>query len=689
MSGGVGRTASFITFSLASTLMGASLLPFLAQSGFAQSDVEPGLNAPLSVESVMTEQIVDGLEVDGLGADGISSTPTVQIGGPVRLVPRRLTPARSSSDGGSLDAALESGLNSKLKSDRGRDVIEMGEESLTTPIAILGPPVGADKFELLSAPPGGEGSGIQVGVLGRVDEASVGLFSEHDGGLGSTMWLGTDRALVEEGLSDLVVPLEGRSLQELTKRFLLSTATAPGGVTQGRSLLALRLEKLNAAGLSDQVRRLVRQAGLKRIAPETSVQIARAFLANGDKVDACRFLRALPAGGDVVADPVAAFTMKMTAYCQMIGGDGVAANLTLDLAREKGLDAPLYFALMAKAIDGITLPANIPAKLSVFDLVLFDEARQAVPKDVVERVELAGLPALARNTRHSLLIRLSAGELAAGYGLISASELADLYLEASDVPQEGSDKVDKTGAGFVRARAYRETISEAIPQKRSRLVSGLVGSVPDGAVHRALVDVVQPALATAPPSRAVLEDAPKIIRVLIEQGDRVRSGMWLNMVRETGAAAPGLVQLDLMHLILTLPDNGLVIPERASQLLLAATAAGGPDRDFAAVCAVLFDPLGIALDGAVWPAVFDSGELADGAMPKEYLMQRLAAAGNKGKRGEVVLWSLLALGEKPLAEIHPQAVAAVVTALRQVGLRDEAKAVVLDVMLAKTSTVGS
>ena len=297
------------------------------------------------------------------------------------------------------------------------------------------------------------------------------------------------------------------------------------------------LKKLNAAGLSDQVRCLVRQAGLKRIAPETSVQIARAFLANGDKVDACRFLSALPAGGDVVGDPVAAFTMKMTAYCQMIGGDGVAANLTLDLAREKGLDAPLFFALMAKAIDGITLPAQLPEKLTVFDLVLFDEARQAVPKDAARRVELTGLPALARNRRHSLAIRLAAGEQAAGYNLISKTELADLYLDASGAGQG-------EGAGFTRARAYAELMREVVPQKRARLVSALVGSVPQGVVHRAVVDVVQPALATAPPSRGVLEDAPQIIRILIEQGDRTRSGMWLNMVRETGAAAPGLVQLE-------------------------------------------------------------------------------------------------------------------------------------------------
>ena len=666
MSGGVGRTTSFIAFSLASTLMGVSLVPFLAQSGFAQSGVVPSLNAPVMAGADISAV---ASAASGTGATGASA------GGPVRLVPRRLTPVRPE---GSLDA----GLDSDVALGRKEDVTAMGERSLAAPTVILGPPVGADRFKLLSAPPGGEGSGIQVGVLGRVDEASVGLLSKHDGGLGSTMWLGTDRALVEEGLSALAVPLEGRSLQGLTKRFLLSTATAPGGVTQGRSLLALRLEKLNAAGLSDQVRRLVRQAGLKRIAPETSMQIARAFLANGDTADACRFLSALPAGGDVVADPVAAFTMKMTAYCQMIGGDGVAANLTLDLAREKGLDAPLYFALMAKAIDGITLPAQTPETLSVFDLVLFDAARQAVPDDAVARVELAGLSALTRNTRHSFAIRLDAGERATGYGLVSGSELADLYLDASAGTQG-------QGSAFTRARAYRDIIGEAIPQKRVRLVSALVGSAPDGVVRRAMVDVVQPALATAPPSRAVLEDAPKIIRILIEQGDRVRSGMWLNMVRETGASAPGLVQLDLMHLILTLPDNGLIVPERASQLMLAAIATGGPDRDFAAVCAVLLDPLGIALDGAVWPAIFDSGEPADGVMPKQDVMQRLAAAGNQGKRGEAVLWSLLALGERPLAEVHPQAVAAVATALRQVGLRDEAKAMVLDVMLAKASTVGS
>ena len=660
MSGAVSRTTSFVAFSFASTLMGVCLVPLSVQSAFAQSDMTPVLVAPL-----VATPLKDG--------SGLSTSPSVQIGGPVRLLPRRLTPQRSQEEG-SLDAG--SGVRPEA------DVVEMGESTLATPTVILGPPVGADRFKLLAAPPGGEGSGIQVGVLGRVDEASVGLFSEQDGGLGATMWLGTDRALVEEGLWDLAVPLEGRSLQDLTRRFLLSTATAPGGVTQGRSLLALRLEKLNAAGLSDQVRRLVRQAGLKRIAPETSVQIARAFLANGDKVDACRFLSALPAGGDVVGDRVAAFTMKMTAYCQMIGGDGVAANLTLDLAREKGLDTPLFFALMAKAIDGITLPAQMPEKLTVFDLVLFDEARQAVPEDVVERVELTGLPALARNRGHALAIRLAAGEQAAGYNLISAPELADLYLDASQAGQGDS-------ASFTRARAYAELMSEAVPQKRARLVSAMVGSVPHGVVYRAVVDVVQSALATAPPSRAVLADAPQIIRILIEQGDRTRSGMWLNMVRETGAAAPGLLQLELMHLILTLPDNGLIVPERASQLLLDATVAGGPDRDFAAVCAVLFDPLGIALDGAVWPAIFDTGELADGVMPRNDVMQRLAAAGNQGKRGEAVLWSLLALGERPLAEVHPQAVAAVATALRQVGLRDEAKAMVLDVMLAKTSTVGS
>lgn len=660
MSGGVSRTTSFVAFSLASTLMAVSLVPFSGQEAWAQDEISQ------SEASVISP---------------VAASSAEQTGGPVRLLPRRLTPKRV-PDAASVDVGLDSDLSSTVDAPLDADVVEMGEDALATPTAILGPPVGADRFKLLSAPPGGEGSGIQVGVLGRVDEASVGLLSKLDGGLGSTMWLGTDRALVEEGLSALNVPLEGRSLQELTKRFLLSTATAPGGVTQGRSLLALRLEKLNAAGLSDQVRRLVRHAGLKRIAPETSVQIARAFLANGDKMDACRFLSALPAGGDVAGDTVAAFTMKMTAYCQMIGGDGVAANLTLDLAREKGLDAPLFFALMAKAIDGITLPAKTPERLSVFDLMLYDEARQTVPTDVVSRVELAGLPALARNIRHPLAIQLTAGERAAGYELISGAELGDLYLTASAAGEN-------EGAGFARARAYRDIMNEAVPQKRSRLVSGLVGSVPDGLVRRALVDVVQPALATAPPARAVLEDAPQIIRVLIEQGDRVRSGMWLNMVRETGAAAPGLVQLELMHLILTLPDNGLVVPEKASQLLLSATREGGFDRDFAAVCAVLFDPLGIALDGAVWPAIFDTGTPANGAMPNEDVMQRLAAAGNAGKRGEAVLWSLLALGEKPLAEVHPQAVAAVATALRQVGLRDEAKAMVLDVMLAKTSTVGS
>ena len=163
MSGAVSRTTSFVAFSFASTLMGASLVPLSVQSAFAQSDMTPGLVAPL-----VGAPLKDGSD--------LSPPPSAQSGGPVRLLPRRLTPKRSPKEG-ALDAGLDLGVEAGVRPEA--DVVEMGESTLATPTVILGPPVGADRFKLLAAPPGGDGSGIQVGVLGRVDEASVGIGRAH------------------------------------------------------------------------------------------------------------------------------------------------------------------------------------------------------------------------------------------------------------------------------------------------------------------------------------------------------------------------------------------------------------------------------------------------------------------------------------------------------------------------------
>ena len=102
MSGAVSRTTSFVAFSFASTLMGACLVPFSVQSGFAQSEMTPGLVAPL-VGAPLKE-----------GSD-LSPTPSVQIGGPVRLLPRRLTPKRPPEEG-SLDAGLDFGYGGRRPS---------------------------------------------------------------------------------------------------------------------------------------------------------------------------------------------------------------------------------------------------------------------------------------------------------------------------------------------------------------------------------------------------------------------------------------------------------------------------------------------------------------------------------------------------------------------------------------------
>jgi hypothetical protein len=527
----------------------------------------------------------------------------------------------------------------------------------------------------ISPRPGALESGIEVGVLGDVGEASIGLLTEDQGGLGARMWQGTSRREVERLLPELPAPLFQPSLHDLQYRLLLSSAAPPQGATAGQSILYLRLERLMAGGESEAVRRLF--AGRERVKADAgSAKLrAEAFLAAGDVKEACRSLDLLPVGSDPLGDPLAAFSLKLTALCQAEAGEVIAANLTADLAREQGMEDALFYSLLAQKTDGLKLDAPAPERLSPLDYALYLGAGRALPADAVSLAEPSLLADMMRRDGLDMGLRIQAGEKAVAAYLADPHELAALYGSA-DLPKEADE------AWQARAALYKTLSDENVPGDKAMLVSEGLAAAATTDDFRMLARVLGPIIASIPPRGADPVLGGHFVRALIINEERVRASMWLSALSEAGHRTPQLDELKGMVRFLT--GKRGVEPDlaAASTELKLRIGEGGRVRAVAAREALLLDALGYQLSPDLWAALLDSGELPDGLMPGPQLLRALEEASAAGRRGEAVLFTLALPGKTGLGNLHPQALANMVSALLKVGLREEAFRLALDALLA-------
>jgi len=554
----------------------------------------------------------------------------------------------------------------------------------------------------LDARPGEAGTGIEMGSLGKVDEASVGLLDDSNGGLGAAMWSGADRRSVEQFIGQVPGPTTSPVMGDLSRRLLLTAARPPQGLSDGQSLLALRLQRLNAAGRSNDVMRLLVRAGVSSPSPAAAQQFAEAALATGESDAACKLLTGLPVGGDPGSDAIAGFALKLSIFCQIAGGQTAAANLTVDLAREQGLAAPLFLSLAAAATEGLTLDAPAPRVLDPLILRMMDAAGRALPSDGIGKLAPSVLVSVAEDGSLNPELRIAAAERAAALGLLDGDQMAAAYLS---VPYTREDvagvRVGIEPASPYRRRAlfHQAILDERVPAGRADLLSMLFFREVGSEAYPATLAAHRGSLASVPPSNVLSSFAPMAVQAFVQVGDRVRAGMWLSVLEGSTVATRQVRELRaVLRLIdpstvvrppIALPgdvggDAPSVVPIPAFvQPALDDLAAGGAPRTFAALEIVLLDALGLQLPPPVWDALLASGGLPSGDLAPLGVTNRLKLASDQKRVGETVLLSLVALSESGPSTAHPQTLSETVRALRKVGLEREARSLAAEALIAR------
>lgn len=545
----------------------------------------------------------------------------------------------------------------------------------------------------VSGVPGMAGdAGIQVGALGSVSDTTQGLLSDAQGGYGDQMWQGgSDAAALAGELGKLPVDTGSPVMADMTRRLLLTGAQPPQGAAQASpgtvSVQGARLEKLVEMGDVASVLTLSADSSAAND-PHIAIARARAALASGDHEAACALVPAMPVGDDPSQAQAAAFGLELTTFCQIVKGQKDQANLSLDLAREEGLDDPLFFALASKAAAGITLKPGTPSRVDEIDYALIGLANGPLPVNIVDIAAPSLMGALANRTDLKIDQRIGAAERAVSNGVMAGTDLAQLYqsvpLGAADFAALKQGHPAQTG-GLLRALYYQAIINETDLAARADLLAGGLIATGKAGGYQPFVQAVLPVLQGFAPSSTYTRLAPVAARAFLYAGDLPDAQNWYGVLKNGG---PSLGR-DLRELgaLLHVADASMQPFDAGieSADIGADVHSDIPDNvAFAVLEAELLNALGMSGIPALSNASLNPGDALNGVAPDRTAPQLPSSVSPTGSLGETVLVSLIALGRGGPTSAAPPVVSQAVAVLKAVGLENDARRVAAEALLARS-----
>jgi len=575
------------------------------------------------------------------------------------------------------------------------------------------------------------GEGVQVDTLQSINPDTAGAIGEAEGGFAQDMWNGTSRRVLESMLQRLPVDAASTTMRDLMARLLLSMANLPPGMPGDGSHVATRVGLLAEMGELTGVSRLLEATpGRSRIDSLVRHEADVRFLSN-DNARAC----ALAAGQ--IGEHDSPYWLKAFIFCQALAGEHDKAALGVSLLREvSDGDAGFYALVDALAggkgkLDSLTDPRPI-------HLAMARVAKVQLPGDIVSTNRPGLLRAIAISPNAPVEIRLEAAERAELAGALAVDTLRQLYTSVSFSNEELANPLSKAEAEsgpLSRALLYRTSLIQTVPTAQAEVTARALSLGREGGRYASAVRVFMPILKRIPPAAELVWFAPETIRAFLAEGEHAAARPWFALLRANAAfneeSAEALARLmPLARLAMSPEAADWGPPQLASWWNGIKDSDDG--RDKAALLYSLFDALGDPVPEAAWEVLLDGSARTTMAMPNPALWRRLEAlrelqgapepttgepdepaqaapadampapvaasgavqgaplteasrdmAPSRGPKriGEVVLLSMLALGEGGPGQAEPLVMYQVLKSLRAVGLQADARALAMEAVI--------
>lgn len=512
---------------------------------------------------------------------------------------------------------------------------------------------------------------IQVAPLQPVDTSWIGLLDASRGGFQRNMWNGASRSFVATALPQLQ-PVGSPSLVGLTRRLLLSDATAPNGATAPAghdNLLVTRIDRIYALGFVADGLALIRSLPAGDMNDAIDRDRVELLFAANDTASACRDVN------DRIAQYSGVWWARALIACQALTGDfaKVALGQSL-LADQKAPPDPEFDTLIRLVAERRSSKIARLGDPTPLRLALLVAAKRPLPTTAVAVADPAALAEYADNSAVPAIDRLAAAERAEALGAIPPPALAAVYSAISFTPEElvrARRSIRLPADARDRSLLYTLAKSGTDFTVRMTALAALTADAAKRGVFVPMARVVAPTLADLPSVNADPKFAGIAARILLAAGHADAAKPWITASGDKAAA-----------LLALLAQPG--VPHVDPGLLRDAVAAGNPasagtraDLIYALLTALGADPA--TLDSLV-PAALTAPP-TPGAVPNAALWALQQQSAQNAQLGQTVLATLLIAQSGGTLTTEPLALGRAVAGLRAVGLDVDAHALALEAAL--------
>ncbi|MBS40198.1 MAG: hypothetical protein CMM83_00500 [Rhodospirillales bacterium] len=526
------------------------------------------------------------------------------------------------------------------------------------------------------SPSGRVNTPVAVHNLKELDRDSIGLLDDSQGGLGADMWLGISRSFVTRLLALLPSRINSPIMRNLMKRLLLTEAVAPKNNKLEPALLPLRIGALFEIGDLESALALISltsnrtsEEGLARIGID-----GRLF--GNDTAGACQLVQ-------VHSDQFkGVYWQKAAAFCLAMAGKTAQANLISDVLAEKTNSLhPAFFSAMDK-LSGAASPKIISLKSpSALMLSLMRSAGLILPEDVVEEATPSALRSISLSPNAPVKVRLAAGELARGLGVIGSKRLGEIYNAIDSDSTLITNPIKYLSENWgPTGRAILAQIVEKQEDtvERAKLIDGALKLAQKKGEWKITALAIVPYVETIKPTAELAWFSGTAARIFIATGNYKSARAWLESSKDRETKLSDRMDLYPLVTLITKDDVAKVQVVELRGWWKTQNVLGNRGLSKARTFFSLLNAMGVSIPSDLWAEVLDDGKPIKEIGPKATIRNALSQAAENGSRGATVAMTLIALGERGTLDQNLFAVEMSIKALRRIGLKQEARAIALE-----------
>lgn len=509
-----------------------------------------------------------------------------------------------------------------------------------------------------------------VAQVPNFDGRPTGFLTDKTGGMPADAWNGTALGTAKRLVSALQPAPRSRALRDLQFKVMVSELRPPpADGSPPPSLFARKVDRLAAMGEAENLNEMVRSVG-GYADPAVAATVVNALMMAGEKENACVVVRsaALP-------QP---FALRADIACKVVAGDYAGAMAAAAPLRATD---PAFAKLVQIAAEGLPPNAAPPAQLDGPAMVMLDMSfvqpsaaafRTTAPPMIRSLVAHRTLPVPAR---------LEIAERGEALAIIEATRLGDLYLEAV------RDRVVLPAPMARRARLVAAARGAANAQQLMSAIATVYGEERGGALFPTVARASASALVGLPPKPEYANVAQEAMRGFLLLGDKMQAKAWARLALSAAFNNPrAMSALDrLMPLVAVAGiDEPKRLPPEEVNRWYEVLRQDDPQQALLRgyLLLELFRATGIDVPTGTTNLPEVPPANARLVSPPAATMQALQSAAAGRRRAEAALLGCLAIGETPLVQLHPAAVAAIVRALRQIGEDHAARLFAVEVAVA-------